>query len=531
MGLPPAARQRVAEVAAVAVFAVLAVAAGAATWAVQLAVDHPAVLGAAADCAGRPLAAPRQLRGMTITTVTNMDWPSRPGLDAETAKTEYRAWLDLAQRLNLNAVFVHIRPSGDALWPSQFAPWSQWLTGRTDGQGPGWDPLRFMVEETHARNLEFHAWFNPYRASPGGDVNQLPPNHPLRQHPEWAVVYPVGSTASRLYYNPGIPDARHFVEDAMLEAVERYDLDAVFFDDYFYPYPSARQDFADEATFAQYGAGFASKGDWRRNNVNLLVQEMSQRIKALKPWVKFGVSPFGIWRNAATDPLGSPTRGLQSYDEIYADSRLWVKRQWLDYVIPQLYWHLGFEPADYAKLVPWWSKVVAGTSVQLYVALGDYRVGQKGAWSDPAELDRQLAFNRGYPVRGTVHFSARDLRADRLGSVTRYREAHYAGPALVPTMAHLPSSAPTAPTTAAVRHNAAGMITLTWRSEAGAVGFAIYRVDETGDGPASLVATTRSTGRSEQVWVDRTTLPGRSYSYCVTALDRGWRESSPSAPA
>src|SRR6266508_3968399 len=370
MGLPPAARQRVAEVAAVAVFAVLAVAAGAATWAVQLAVDHPAVLGAAADCAGRPLAAPRQLRGMTITTVTNMDWPSRPGLDAETAKTEYRAWLDLAQRLNLNAVFVHIRPSGDALWPSQFAPWSQWLTGRTDGQGPGWDSLRFMVEETHARNLEFHAWFNPYRASPGGDVNQLPPNHPLRQHPEWAVVYPVGSTASRLYYNPGIPDARHFVEDAMLEAVERYDLDAVFFDDYFYPYPSARQDFADEATFAQYGAGFASKGDWRRNNVNLLVQEMSQRIKALKPWVKFGVSPFGIWRNAATDPLGSPTRGLQSYDEIYADSRLWVKRQWLDYVIPQLYWHLGFEPADYAKLVPWWSKVVAGTSVQLYVALG-----------------------------------------------------------------------------------------------------------------------------------------------------------------
>jgi uncharacterized lipoprotein YddW (UPF0748 family) len=531
MGLPPAGQRRVAEVAAVAVFAVLAIAAGAVTWRSQLPVERPATLGVAGSCAGRPLAAPRQLRGMTITTVSNMDWPSRPGLDMETAKAEYRSWLDLAQRLNFNAVFVHIRPSGDALWPSQFTPWSQWLTGRTDGQGPGWDPLRFMVDETHARNLEFHAWFNPYRASVLADVNQLPPNHPLRLHPEWGVVYPVNTSGSRLYYNPGVPDARHYVEDSVLDAVKRYDLDAVFFDDYFYPYPTGRQDFADEATFMRYGEGFASKADWRRNNVNLLVQEMSQRIKALKPWVKFGISPFGIWRNADTDPKGSDTRGLQSYDEIYADSLLWIKREWLDYVIPQLYWQIGLEVADYAKLVPWWSKAVAGTRVQLYIALGDYRVGQKGVWSDPGELDRQLELNRGYPVSGTVHFSARDVRADRLGSVTRYREAHYASPALVPPMPQLPASALAAPTTAGVRRNAAGVTTVTWRSGGSATGFAIYRVDETDTGPARLVATTRNTGRAEQVWVDRSAAVDRVYSYCVTALDRNWRESDPSAPA
>lgn len=535
MALPATGRRRVAEVAAVAVFATLAVAAGALTWVTdQRPAGDRAPAGPAGSCAGRPLEATRQLRGMTITTVNNMDWPSRPGLDAETVKAEYRAWLDVAQRQNHNAVFVHIRPSGDALWPSRFSPWSQWLTGRRDGQSPGWDPLQFMVEETHARNIEFHAWFNPYRGSQpapngaGADLNQLAPDHPLRQHPDWAVVYPLNAAGSRLYYNPGIPEARRFVEDSMLDAVARYDIDGVYFDDFFYPYPQARQDFADDATFARYGGGFTSKADWRRNNVNLLVQEMGQRIKALKPWVKFGISPFGIWRNAETDPLGSPTRGLQGYDEIYADTRLWVKRQWLDYIAPQLYWQLGFEIADYAKLVPWWSQVVAGTRVQLYIALADYRIGQKGAWQDPAEIDRELAFNRGYPVSGTVHFSATDVRADRLGAVTRYREAHYGSPALVPTMAQLPAAAPGAPTIASARRDATGAVSLTWRSGTGkATSFAVYRLD---GATARLVLTVRSNGRADQRVVDRTATAGQPYTYCVTALDRTWVEGRPSAP-
>ncbi|MGN9768158.1 glycoside hydrolase family 10 protein [Micromonospora sp. SD12] len=480
-------------------------------------------------CAGRPARAPRELRGMWITTVNNIDWPSRRGLPAETARAEFRGWLDLAVRRNHNAVFVHVRPSGDAFWPSAYAPWSEWLTGRRDGRDPGWDPMEFMVAEAHARNLEFHAWFNPYRGGqpatvggPGPRLDRLAPTHPLRRHRDWVVTYPSADRpGSRLYFNPGIPEARTFVEDAMLEAVQRYDVDGVHFDDFFYPYPEAGQDFPDEATFARYGRGFADKQAWRRDNVNTLVREMSERIKAIKPWVKFGISPFGIWRNDRTDPAGSATAGLQSYDDIHADTRLWVRRQWLDYVVPQLYWHIGFGKADYAKLLPWWAATVRGTRVQLYIGQADYRVGERGAWRDPTELTRQLALNRRYGVDGSVHFSAKQVRADRLGAVSRYSAAHHAGPALVPTMAHLPSTPPAAPTvTGAHRANADG-VTLTWRGD-GATSFAVYRVD--GDA-ARLVGTARGAG-----WVDRTAPVDRPLSYCVSGLDRSGNEGPLSAP-
>jgi uncharacterized lipoprotein YddW (UPF0748 family) len=482
-------------------------------------------------CAGRATAAPKQLRGMWLTTVRNIDWPSRPGLDAETVKAEFRGWLDLAQRLNHNAVFVHVRPSGDAFWPSEFAPWSQWLTGRTDGQSPGWDPMEFMITETHARNMEFHAWFNPYKASQAGSLAALAPNHPLRAHPDWAVSYPAApATAARLYYDPGNPEARRFVEDSILEAVARYDVDGVHFDDFFYPYPSGGQDFPDQAAFARYGANAASRADWRRQNVNLLVQEMSVRIKELKPWVKFGISPFGIWRNKATDPAGSATRGLESYDAIYADTRLWVTKGWLDYVVPQLYWHIGFDKADYAKLLPWWSATVKGTHVQLYIGQADYRVGEAGAWRDPAQLERQLALNRKYAVNGSVHFSAKQLRADKLGSVGRYRAAHYAGPALVPAMGHLPGVRPSAPTLTEARRDDRGMVSLSWTSDdkAPATRHAVYRVDLAGEEPAMLVGTVAG-GDRRQTWVDHTAAADRAYAYCVSGLDRLWNEGPASA--
>ncbi|MFG1779960.1 glycoside hydrolase family 10 protein [Micromonospora sp. NPDC049048] len=481
-------------------------------------------------CAGRSTRAPRELRGMWITTVNNIDWPSRRGLPAEKARAEFRGWLDLAVRRNHNAVFVHVRPSGDALWPSAYAPWSEWLTGRRDGRDPGWDPMEFMVAEAHARNLEFHAWFNPYRGGqpatvggPGPKLDQLAPTHPLRRHRDWVVTYPSADRpGSRLYFNPGIPEARRFVEDAMLEAVQRYDVDGVHFDDFFYPYPEAGQDFPDDATFARYGRGFADKHAWRRDNVNTLVREMSERIKAIKPWVKFGISPFGIWRNARSDPAGSATAGLQSYDDIYADTRLWVRRQWLDYVVPQLYWHIGFGKADYAKLLPWWAATVRGTRVQLYIGQADYRVGERGAWRDPAELDRQLALNRRHGVDGSVHFSARQVRADRLGAVDRYSRTHYSGPALVPTMAHLPSASPAAPTVTGARRGNADGVTLTWRGD-GATSFAVYRVD--GDA-ARLVGTTRGTG-----WVDRAAPADRPLTYCVSGVDRSGNEGPLSSPA
>jgi uncharacterized lipoprotein YddW (UPF0748 family) len=343
------------------------------------------------------------------------------------------------------------------------------------------------------------------------------------------VSYPAGSTSARVYYNPGIADARRFVEDSILELAEKYDIDGVHFDDFFYPYPSGGLDFPDDAAFAAHGAG-ATKADWRRQNVNVFIQEMHSRIKQLKPWVKFGDSPFGIWRNQSTDPLGSATNGLQSYDAIYADTRLWVTKGWLDYIVPQIYWHIGFDVANYAVLLPWWSAVVSGTAVQLYIGQADYRIGQKGVWADPAEIDRQLAFNRGYQVSGSVHFSARQVRGDQLGAVSRYREAHYRGPALVPVMAHLPGVRPQPPAVTSAQRGDNGAVTLTWRAvgDLPASRHAVYRVDLSNQDPAQLVATVAG-GPGTRRWTDPATAPGQVYAYCVTTLDRLWNESPATA--
>lgn len=510
----------------------------------------PASTGATAGgCATNPDTPKRQLRGMWIASVTNIDWPSTTGLSEQAVKAEYDGWLDLAQRLNFNAVFVQIRPTADAFWPSPYEPWSQYLTG-VRGRDPGWDPLAWLVSETHKRNIEFHAWFNPYRASmpaPGGagpDIGKLAPDHPLRQHPDWAVAYPVNAAGSRLYYNPGIPAVRQFVEDAIMDAVTRYDIDGVHFDDYFYPYPAANQDFGDAAAWSAYGAGFASRADWRRHNIDLLIQEMDQRVHAAKPWVKFGVSPFGIWRNAAADPLGSATNGTQSYDANFADTRTWVKQNWLDYIVPQVYWNIGFPVADYAKLVPWWSDVVTGTRVQLYIGQADYKIasaGQPAAWFDPAEMSRHLAFNQDYTVAGDVHFSAVQVRADRLGAVTRYVADRYSRPALVPPMPHLPSQPLLFPVITGAGRDGSGAVTLRWHDMARGVPFgevtsyAVYRFDGAAHADACgfadashLIATVRGDGDGTQAFVDGTAEPGTAYTYYVTALDRLWNESDPS---
>jgi uncharacterized lipoprotein YddW (UPF0748 family) len=507
------------------------------------------------SCVINPATPKRQLRAMWIASVTNIDWPSKASWTApdriEAQKQEYRAWLDLAQRLNHNAVVVQVRPTADAFWPSPYEPWSEYLTG-TRGQDPGWDPLAFLVDEAHRRNLEFHAWFNPYRVSmpdgAGPDINKLAPNHPARQHPDWVVAYPVNAAGSRLYYNPGIPQVREFVQTAMLDAVQRYDIDGVHFDDYFYPYPAAGQDFGDEATYAQYGAGFASKADWRRHNIDLLVQEFGQKIKTVKPWVKFGISPFGIWRNKASDPLGSDTNGTQSYEAISADTRKWVKEEWIDYIVPQIYWNIGFAVADYAKLIPWWSDVVAGTRVQLYIGQADYKIaatGQPAAWFDPAEMSKHLTFNQDYLVSGNVHFSAKDVKANRLGATDIYAAEHYSRPALVPAMPHLPAKPLLFPVITGAHHDSDGATTLTWRPTAEGVGpfgtaasYAVYRFDGIDPAPGAcgfadathLLATQRVVDTTEQTFVDSTAEPGKRYTYFVTAVDRLWNESAPSPP-
>ncbi|MEU4692944.1 family 10 glycosylhydrolase [Actinoplanes sp. NPDC023714] len=468
-------------------------------------------------CGTVPVKAPRELRGMWLTTVYNIDWPSKPGLPEKKVKEEYLRWLDVAVAQNHNAIFVHVRPSGDAFWPSKYAPWSNFLTGKLDGSDPGWDPMSFMIDEAHQRNLEFHAWFNPYRgtqpapAGAGTDLAKLAPHHPLKAHPDWRISYPTGKTG-RLYFDPGVPEARKFVEDAMLEAVEKYDVDGVHFDDFFYPYPEKGEDFPDDASFSKYGGG-KSRADWRRENVNTLVREMHTRIAELKPWVKFGISPFGIWRNGGE---GSDTSGLESYDAIYADTRTWVREGWLDYIVPQLYWTIGFGKADYAKVLPWWAKTVKGTGVQLYIGMADYRVGEKGDWSDPAELDRQMRLNDEYGVNGQVHFSAKQVRDNPLGAVARYRAKHYATPALLPRMARLPATPPPAPAITAAERGAGGELRFTAR--AAGVSWALYR-------GGSLV----STGRAGTAVTDPKP-PAGGGAYCLSALDRSGNESPISAP-
>ncbi|GGP10353.1 family 10 glycosylhydrolase [Nonomuraea glycinis] len=380
----------------------------------------------------------RQMRGMWIASVVNINWPSKQGLSADQQKAEYLAWLDLAVERKLNSVFVQIRPTADAFWPSPFEPWSHWLTG-VQGQDPGYDPLGFAVAETHKRGLAFHAWFNPYRVSMQADPAQLHPDHPGRKHPDW--ILPFGG---KLYYNPGMPEVRKFCQDAMLDALTRYDIDGLHFDDYFYPTNSTA--FDDSAAFAQHGGGFPDLAAWRRHNVDLMVSEMQQRVRAAKPETAWGISPSGIWRNKGTDPLGSDTNGGQSYDNLHADTRGWVRKGWLDYIAPQLYWYIGQPPADYSKLVPWWSGVADGTGTLLWIGQAAYKAGdpaQAPEWQDPAELSDHLTLNRDHrQIGGDIWYNANDLRADRIGSISTAVNDHYTRPALAPVLPRLAKGRP-----------------------------------------------------------------------------------------
>jgi uncharacterized lipoprotein YddW (UPF0748 family) len=486
--------------------------------------------GAAAGLAPRK----RELRAMWISSVVNIDWPSRTGLSAADQQAEFLHWLDVAEQFNLNAVFVQVRPTADAFWPSPLEPWSQYLTG-VQGQDPGYDPLAFIVDEAHRRNLELHAWYNPYRVSMQADPAKLVPEHPARVHPDWIWAY-----GGKLYFDPGLPETQEHIQQAILHSVEHYDLDGVHFDDYFYPYPVAGQTIPDAATFAAHGGGFADIADWRRHNVDTFVHSISQRIKALKPWVKFGISPFGIWRNRATDPLGSETGGSQSYDLQFADTRKWVLEGWLDYINPQIYWQFGLAVADYAKLVPWWADVAATSGTHLYIGEALYKV-TSGVFTDPAELSNHLTFDReidagGTPVHGNVYFSAKHVPADPQGSMSLVRADHYSRPAIVPAMPWLPSSPVRTPVLANAVHGADG-VRLQWSDAAPpaerATSFAIYRVDGRAgaidvEDATNLLATRRAEPGVVQRFVDSTAEAGREYTYAVTALDRLWNESAPS---
>jgi len=484
-----------------------------------------------------PAAPKHEMRGMWIASVVNIDWPSAPGLSAAAQEAELVALYDLAVARGMNTVVLQVRPTADAFWASPYEPWSEYLTG-TQGQDPGYDPLGFAVHAAHERNLSLHAWFNPYRVSMDTDVDALVPTHPARLHPDWVLPY-----GGKLYYNPGVPAARRFCVTAILDAVERYDLDGVHFDDYFYPYPVVGETFADDDTFAAYGSGFADKASWRRQNIDTLIRELVGGIRRAKPKVQFGVSPFAVWRNIATDPRGSDTKaGAQTYDDLCADTRRWVREEWIDYIAAQVYWAIGLPVADYAKIVDWWARQLreSGSRVRLYIGEATYKVGastQSPAWNnDPSELSNHLALDREYPeVAGNIFFSAVSVRADALGATTLLQHDRYQHPALVPTMRWLDRRAPQP--VGDVRATAvAGALQITWTVRAhDARGYAVYRFDGIGDPSASdyadathLVASVAApTGTHTVSWTDTGADPARRCTYAVRAVDALGNESPP----
>ena len=345
-----------------------------------------------------------ELRGVWVASVINIDWPSKKGLSVESQKREYIQILENVKKWNMNAVFVQVKPVGDAFYPSKYAPWSEYLTG-TQGINPGYDPLKFMVDEAHKRGIEFHAWFNPYRLTMNGGIEKLSSNNIGRKKPEWTVMY-----GGKLYLNPGIPEVNDYVVDSIMEVVKNYDIDGVHMDDYFYPYKVKGQEYPDSTQYKKYGRNFSSIGDWRRNNINMLVQKLNKSIKNEKSDVSFGISPFGVWRNASTDPIkGSNTRaGIQNYDDLYADILKWMENSWLDYVAPQIYWNQGFEVAEYNTLVNWWSNNAKKTKTDLYIGQAAYKVKD---WTNSIELTNQINYNRRFSeVKGSIFFSYKSLR-------------------------------------------------------------------------------------------------------------------------
>lgn len=354
------------------------------------------------------------LKGAWVSTVYNLDWPSSGSYGNQVIQQqEYIQMLDELQGMGMNAVFVQVRPSADSFYPSTLVPWSRFLTGK-EGTAPDYDPLAFMIEETHSRGMEFHAWFNPYRASVDAKLDTLASNHVAVSHPEWIVT-----SGTKQYINPGIPDARQHIIDTIMEVVNNYEIDGVHLDDYFYPSSGS---FEDELTYLSFNKNpLMNRADWRRNNINLFIEQLGKSINGVKSSVEFGISPFGVWRNQAMDLTGSNTKAsITTYDNMYADVRKWIQEEWIDYVAPQLYWSLSFTIAQYDVLVDWWANEVRGTNVELYIGHSPYKLGTSEiGWNSAHEIINQLKYNsKVFEVKGDIYFSAKDLRRNPLGLIS-----------------------------------------------------------------------------------------------------------------
>lgn len=468
-----------------------------------------------------------EFRAVWITTVYNNDYPSRAGLSTEKQKEEMIEMFDMLAENNFNAVFFQVRSEADAFYPSPYEPWSRFLTGK-QGQVPSpfWDPLAFGIEEAHKRGIEFHAWLNPYRAviNVQSDSSKLTRQHPIFKKPKnWFVQY-----GKKLLFNPGIPEVREYLTEVVMDIVRNYDVDGIHFDDYFYPYQIQGEVFDDRNTFNRYNLNNQSLADWRRENVDKLIQAVYNNIQVENPQVKFGVSPGGVWRNKIDDPEGSDTKaGQPTYDYLYADPLKWLEEGWIDYVCPQIYWSIGHPAANFGVLVPWWAEHCYDR--HLYVGHALYKVTDDNYddnWKNPAEIPKQIQLLRDFPeVKGSVYFRTAYLERNVRGVLDSLSQKYYAYPALVPPMKWKDGIAPQSPEELEVE-KFEDKTQLRWQEspDSDLKYFVVYRFEQGEEinieNPTKILGTS-----SEAIFDDKKGLEGEEYIYVLTGLDRQHNES------
>ena len=445
------------------------------------------------------------------------------GMPTEKLKQNLIGQLNSLQKAGINAIIFQVRTEADALYASRLEPWSRFLTGEQGvAPDPIWDPMAFLIEACHKRNMEFHAWLNPYRVSTSGNT-VFAPNHIYNQHPEWFLTY-----NKMILFDPGLPQSRAFICKIVQDIVSRYDVDAIHMDDYFYPYPVAGLLFPDDASFETYGLskGYknSQRNDWRRENVNLLVKDIKNTIVRTKPWVRFGISPFGIYRNKKNTPdgSGSNTNGLQNYDDLYADITLWVKQGWIDYNIPQIYWEIGNKAADYITLIEWWDKNANGG--HLYVGQDVARTMKKD------ELDKKMKYVRTLPhIQGNCFWPANEILWNTEGVANQLKADYHRYPSLIPAYTHMHNRSPKEVGKLKTEWTKEGYM-LHWQAEQDEMNpelaryFVVYRFEKNEladiNNPAKIVTITMDTS---------ILLPyekgNDKYKYVVTAVDRFHNES------
>ncbi len=475
----------------------------------------------------------REFRGVWVATVANIDWPSKNNLTTEQQKQEFINLLNVHQQQGINAIMFQVRPATDAFYAKSEEPWSQWLTGiQGKAPFPFYDPLQFAIEECHKRNMELHAWFNPYRGTFDGVTNKIDKTHMTVLKPDWFFTYD-----GKKLFNPGIPEVRQYITRIIMNVVNMYDIDGVHFDDYFYPYAVKGQKINDQVAFTLYNNGITDINDWRRYNVDELIKTLSDSIHAKKKYVKFGISPFGIWKNKSQDEEGSVTFGGDSYYGLFADSKKWIENGWVDYINPQIYWSFTTKAAPYANLVDWWSNHSYGK--HLYIGHGAYRIneGKDAGWRNPSQIGNQITYNRLNPrVQGSVFFSSKSLTRNPAGVSDSLKANYYKYPALPPPMLWLDSVAPNKPENVLATADENGIL-LNWKTPMvakdgdKAYGFMVYRFDDPGsiqlDDPRAIKKVFFGELTS---WEDKEVETGKTYTYVVTALDRLKNESNGSIP-